>query len=38
MPHRGRPVEQERGGWIEAALRAGVSEHDLWFVVHAGPG
>ena len=27
-----------RAGWIEAALRAGVSEHDLWFVVQPGPG
>ncbi len=25
-------------GWIESALRAGVSEHDLWFVVHGEPG
>src|SRR5687768_1355329 len=24
--------------WIESALRAGVSEHDLWFVVRPDPG
>jgi len=27
---------RNEAGWIEAALRAGVSEHDLWFVLHPG--
>ena len=34
----GEPSNRTEAGWIEAALRAGVSEHDLWFVVQPGPG
>ena len=29
---------RNEAGWIESALRAGVSEHDLWFVVHPKAG
>lgn len=34
----GDSSSRAEAGWIESALRAGVSEHDLWFVVHPEPG
>ena len=33
----GEGSSRAEAGWIESALRAGVSEHDLWFVVHPAP-
>jgi hypothetical protein len=34
----GESSNRTEAGWIESALRAGVSQHDLWFVVHPEAG